>query len=287
MTKRNWRSFWFELFTLLGYDYGFFIPYRYASLLSRSGHSYCFLAQWLKAHDQAMLTLLTEIEYYEQALYAFDHMVPPAPRWQQDWFTGLDGIIAYGLVRLTKPRRIIEIGCGHSTRFLCAAISDEGLSTEMIVIDPAPRLLMDGLPITLLRRTLQEIPQDVIVGHLNADDILFIDSSHLAMPGSDVDILFASVISTLPPGVRIHFHDIFLPDTYPSHWTWRGYNEQQSVIAALVGGGFELVFASHYVRNYLSDSIQDGIIHRIRVPTTALESSLWLRKITPALVEDV
>ena len=237
VTKKHWRSFWFALFTLLGYDYGFFIPYRYASLLSRSVPSYCFLAQWLKAHDRAMLTLLTEILSYEQALYAFDHMFPPAPRWQQDWFTGLDGIIAYGLVRLTKPRRIIEIGCGHSTRFLCAAIGDEGLSTEMIVIDPAPRLSMDGLPITLLRRTLQEIPKDVIVGRLGADDILFIDSSHLAMPGSDVDILFANVISTLPSGVRIHFHDIFLPDTYPSHWKWR--------------------------------------------------SSLWLRKITPALVENV
>ena len=77
-------------------------------------------------------------------------------------------------------------------------------------------------------------------------DILFIDSSHIAMPGTDVDRLFLDVLPRLAGGTLVHIHDITLPDAYPEIWDWRGYNEQMLVGALLQGGGYELVFASHY-----------------------------------------
>ncbi len=46
-------------------------------------------------------------------------------------------------------------------------------------------------------------------------DILFIDSSHILMPGTDVDMLLNHVLPALPRGVLVHVHDIFLPDDYP------------------------------------------------------------------------
>ena len=58
------------------------------------------------------------------------------------------------------------------------------------------------------------------------------NSSHILMPGSDVDILFNRVLPRLPAGALVHIHDIFLPFDYPAIWGWRNYNEQQGVRAA-------------------------------------------------------
>ena len=34
------------------------------------------------------------------------------------------------------------------------------------------------------------------------------------LPGSDVDWLFNHLLPTLPAGLRVHIHDVFLPDDY-------------------------------------------------------------------------
>src|SRR3546814_16899896 len=52
---------------------------------------------------------------------------PPAPRFSQNWFPTLDAVAAYTLVRRHGPARIVEVGSGHSTRFLCRAVADAGL----------------------------------------------------------------------------------------------------------------------------------------------------------------
>ena len=77
--------------------------------------------------------------------------------------------------------------------------------------------------------------------------MLLIDSSHVAVPGSDVDQLLNTVLPELATGVLVHLHDIFLPDRYPADWTWRGYNEQVAVGCLLQGGGYAVRLASHYL----------------------------------------
>lgn len=110
---------------------------------------------------------------------------------------------------------------------------------------------------------------------MEAGDILFIDSSHILMPGTDVDWLFNRVLPALPPGVLVHIHDIFLPDDYPADWAWRGYNEQQA-IGPLLAGGFQPVFASHYARTRLAGEVQGGIVGRLPQAAGAYPASLWL-----------
>ena len=80
---------------------------------------------------------------------------------------------------------------------------------------------------------------------LAANDMLFIDSSHQLKPGSDVEFLLNAVLPLLPAGVRVHFHDIFLPDDYPAHWGWRRYNEQAAVAALIERNILAVEFASH------------------------------------------
>ncbi|MDE0408262.1 MAG: class I SAM-dependent methyltransferase, partial [Alphaproteobacteria bacterium] len=108
-----------------------------------------------------------------------------------------------------------------------------------------------------------------------AGDWLVIDSSHVAMPGTDVDFLFGQVVPTLPPGVLLHVHDVFLPDPYPEDWAWRGYNEQLAA-ALLLAGGWRPVFASRYMATRHPERIARSAVAALPLPPGARDTSLWL-----------
>src|SRR6185503_4717515 len=81
--------------------------------------------------SRRMAFSLSSIENYRAELEAIGFEPPPAPRWNQDWFPRLDAAAAYAMVRITQPRRIVEVGSGHSTRFLARAVADGGLATRI------------------------------------------------------------------------------------------------------------------------------------------------------------
>lgn len=218
--------------------------------------------------------LLEKIEDFASELEAIgrdeNSAPPPSPRWNQDWFPRLDAAAAYAMVRTCRPRRIVEVGSGHSTRFMARAVADGGLTTRITAIDPEPRASISGLDIEYLRLPVQKTEIELFL-QLTEDDILFIDSSHQLKPGSDVEFLFEKIIPILPSGVRVHFHDIFLPDDYPPQWAWRRYNEQDSLKKIL--NQYAVEFSSHQAAKSLS-----GVLSRLPLVPGALESSLWLRK---------
>ncbi len=202
----------------------------------------------------------------------------PAPRWDQDWFPRLDAAMAYAMVRRAAPQRIVEVGSGHSTRFLARAVADGGLATRITAIDPAPRAAITGLDVEIIRDTVQGAGATPFEG-LAAGDILFIDSSHILMPGTDVDVLMNRVMPALPPGVLVHMHDICLPDDYPADWAWRGYNEQLAVAGLLTGGGYRPLFASRYAVTRMSQAVARSAAGKLPLLDGAVESSLWLEKL--------
>ena len=218
-----------------------------------------------------MSWVLQAIEKYAVELQAIGAEPPPAPRWDQDWFPRLDAAAAYAIVRETRPQRIVEVGSGHSTRFMARAVMDGGLPTRITSIDPLPRATIDRLDIEILGIRVQQA-EARIFSDLKSTDILFIDSSHQVKPGSDVEFLLEEVIPALSAGVRVHFHDIFLPDDYPAQWAWRRYNEQEAV-ARLLADGFAEEFSSHRAAGSIA-----GVLARLPLRPGAIESSLWLRK---------
>jgi hypothetical protein len=219
--------------------------------------------------------LLKLIEGYAAELEAIGSEPAPAPRWNQDWFPRLDAAAAYAMVRSTRPRRIVEVGCGHSTRFLARAVRDGGLDTRITAIDPQPRASLAGLEVDWIKLPVQRVAAFPALG---PGDILFIDSSHQLKPGSDVDFLLNAVLPLLPAGVRVHFHDIFLPHGYPEDWAWRRYNEQAAVAALIRREVFKVDFASHATVALEPHSIR-GVLARLPLVSGALESSLWLTKL--------
>ena len=282
MSARRLR---FGLATVLGLaKRGFFIPYRYADTLPPPGARppYRAIEALFDAHRAAFVALIDGLGGYADAFAAIGPDDPPAPRWNQDWFPRLDAAVAYALVRRGAPARIVEVGSGHSTRFMARAVADGGLATRITAIDPAPRATLDGLDVEIIRKPVHEAGAAPFAD-LAAGDVLFIDSSHILMPGSDVDWLFNHLLPTLPAGLRVHIHDVFLPDDYPAGWDWRGYSEQLGVAAMLLAGGYRPLFASHYATTSLAAALAESAVARLPLSAGAYETSLWLEKTCPAV----
>jgi predicted O-methyltransferase YrrM len=281
MIRREWRRLTFGLSTLLGVrKRGFFIPYRYADQVPERAEraQYWALTHLFTAAAPSFLHLIGRIDEYGAALEAIGGAAAPEPRWNQDWFPRLDAAAAYTLVRDWRPNRIVEVGSGHSTRFMTRAVRDAELDTEITAIDPQPRASIEGLGLHLVRATVQEAG----VAHfetLENGDVLFIDSSHILLPGTDVDFLLNHVLPALPPGVLVHIHDVFLPEDYPPPWEWRGYNEQLGIAALLQGGGYRMLWASQYVATQMQEAVANSVAGRLPLKPGAYESSLWLQKL--------
>ncbi len=274
------RRLWFGLLTLFNLARrGFFIPYRYAGTLPDAGErpAYDAIEGLMNGYRPFFAEFLTDMTRYAGDFARIGADQPPQPRWNQSWFPRLDAAAAYSLVRTGAPKRIIEIGSGHSTRFVARAVADGGLETRVTAIDPAPRADLGSLPVTLIRKTLQEVQPDVF-SDLEAGDFLMIDSSHILMPGSDVDLLFGRILPMLPAGVLVQIHDVFLPDDYPASWDWRGYNEQLGVLPLLGSGGWEPVFASHFAASRMAEEVTESAVGALEMPDEAIESAFWLRK---------
>lgn len=265
---------------------GWFIPHRYAASLPEAGDNtpYVPLLQILDARRADFLALLDTIEALTPGLEKIaaerGKAVPgtPNPRFDQGWFAPLDAAAAYALVHTRRPARIIEIGSGHSTRFMARALHDSGNDASLLSIDPAPRAAIENLAprVRFERRTMQQIDVSIFAD-LRAGDVLFIDSSHILMPGSDCDFLFNRVLPLLPSGVLVHIHDIFLPDDYPKAWNWRNYNEQQGV-APLLTNGWKPLFASHYLHSRAADALSRSVVARLPRHAAAIDASLWLER---------
>jgi predicted O-methyltransferase YrrM len=257
---------------------GYFIPYRYARRASAViPPSYPAVAAVLEGRRARFRDVIEGLAPYAEDLARIGSRAAPAPRWDQSWFPRMDAAVAYGLVRRLKPRRIVEVGSGHSTRFLVQAIEDGGLPTRITAIDPAPRASLSDLAVDLRRATLQDAGRECFAD-LSAGDMMLVDSSHLLMPGSDVDLLLGDILPRLADGVWVQFHDIFLPDDYPACWAWRGYNEQQGLLQLILGEAWEVMFASHYASSRLEDVLAASAIAGLPLMAEAHESALWLRK---------
>lgn len=275
-SRNGWRRFKFGLQTILGLSKrGFFIPYRYAASVSDSQPVYAALEQVFNAKRAGFAEFCKSLDVYAGEFENFD--AAPRPKWQQGWFSRLDGAAAYGLVRQREPKTIIEVGSGHSTRFMAQAIYDGGLDCTQIAIDPYPRAAIQSLPIEWRAELLNE-EHIAMFADLEAGDIAFFDSSHILMPGTDVDMIFNRIMPVLKPGVLIHIHDILLPDPYPEAWLWRGYNEQNALGPMIASNAYEVIFASAYVASRMQNEIAATSLSQLPLFEGAYETSLWLEK---------
>jgi predicted O-methyltransferase YrrM len=197
-------------------------------------------------------------------------------------FGPVDGEVLYAMVRLRRPRRVIEVGSGWSTRLIAEAIrvnagEDPASRGHLVSIDPTPQPLL--APLAEVRTARIQDIEPSFFDVLDRDDILFIDSSHVVSIGSDVVFEVLDVLPRLRPGVLVHFHDIFLPAEYPREWVLghhRFWNEQYLVQAFLAfNSGYEIVLANAYLAAAHPERLHE--VFR-RYGPGVQPGSLWLRR---------
>ena len=193
------------------------------------------------------LRLLHELSAYAHELNEID----PAD-FKNDYFNGFDAAIYYSLIRHLKPKRVIEIGSGYSTRFASKALAHNAGRGRLTCIEPYPEERLNGLRVMVdvIQKRVEEIDVEFF-SQLEANDILFIDSSHTVKFGSDVCYEFLELLPELRPGVWVHIHDIFFPHDYPAEWLLKrrlALNEQYLLEAFLsFNREFQVALANHWL----------------------------------------
>ena len=94
--------------------------------------------------------------------------------------------------------------------------SRDGINNaSYVIVDPYCGFAGDDLDFCtdIIKDRVEALPL-AFFSSLSANDILFIDSSHVCKAGSDVNFLILEVLQTLPINVYIHFHDIPMPFEY-------------------------------------------------------------------------
>lgn len=176
---------------------------------------------------------------------------------ENDTYTYTDAIFLYSMIRILKPKRIIEVGSGFST---CVTLDTNELffnnSISLTCIEPYPQLLRSLIKETdnlkILKKELQEVDLGVF-SELTANDILFIDSTHVSKIDSDVNRIIFKILPALSNGVYIHFHDIFYPFEYLREWVYEGraWNEAYLLRAFLqYNDSFDIQIFSDYLAKF-------------------------------------
>ena len=194
-----------------------------------------------------------------------------------------DAFLLYAVMRHLQPRRLVEVGCGYSSAAILD-INDRVLGGRMQLafIDPDlaqhRRLLLPGevSSATLIEQPVQEVPIGVVES-LEANDILFMDTSHVSKVGSDVNHLFFKVLPALKPGVWVHIHDVTGNLEYPRHWfdEGRAWNELYLLRAFLMyNRAFKVMLSSALMYNHHRDFLRE------HMPMCAAGGGgqIWLRR---------
>jgi predicted O-methyltransferase YrrM len=209
---------------------------------------------------------------HEQLGPAMREFHPPASsngdRWQyatNESYTLADATLLYGMLRSLRPRRVLELGSGHSTLVTAQAAranAADGHPLELEVYDPFPSVVGEELPgLGRLERTLaQDVPLEAFE-RLQAGDVLFVDTTHTVKVGGDVNFIVLEVLPRLAEGVIVHVHDIFLPYEYPKKWLedFGLYWTEQYLLQAFLAcsSGYEVLVALHALQRDRRDQMVD------------------------------
>lgn len=202
--------------------------------------------------DQQLVLLNEHLVKFKDEYNKFDLEKTADDRFflRNPMFSGIDPHIYHCMIRHFKPNRIVEVGSGYSTLVAAAAAALNTPQPSIYAIEPYPSpMLRNGIQGVELMENKVEALDVGFFSELQANDILFIDSSHIIKVGGDVWYLFFEIIPRLKRGVVVHIHDIFFPYHYLETFvfeTHRFWNEQYLLHAYLMGNqNVSILAASH------------------------------------------
>ena len=238
----------------------------------------------INMNEEAQITLLKAFAPYYREL-PFAAQKTPGRRYffENEFYSYSDAIFLYSMIRHLQPQKIIEVGSGYSS---AVTLDTNELffdnAIQCTFIEPYPDRLLALLPnadkqqVKLFRQDLQDIDL-ALFSDLAANDILFIDTTHVSKTGSDVNQLYFEVFPRLKSGVYIHIHDIFYPFEYPKHWVYEGraWNEDYLLRAFLeYNDAFEIIIHN----DFLAQLHRPLLAELMPLCLKNTGASIWLRK---------
>jgi predicted O-methyltransferase YrrM len=221
--------------------------------------------------SEEQLALVDELAKYRDELRELDF------DFNNGYFSGLDAAVYYALIRHLQPQRIIEIGGGYSTQIAVKALA-ANRKGKLVCVEPYPeRLNGSERNVELIPKRVEELSVDFF-SSLEANDILFIDSSHTVKFRSDVCFEFLEILPRLAPEVWVHVHDIFFPHDYPAEWLINrrlALNEQYLLEAFL---SFNKTFAPQ-LANYWLRLEHGEAAARLWPKADNPASSFWMKRV--------
>tara|TARA_B100000287_G_scaffold168700_1_gene159184 strand:- start:1955 stop:2893 length:939 start_codon:yes stop_codon:yes gene_type:complete len=180
------------------------------------------------------------------------------------FFEAGDAEIYYQTIRYFKPKKIIEIGSGHSSLIAKEAVINnkkiDNFVSELICIEPYENTWLEKNDIKVIRKKVEEVDINIFTD-LNKNDILFIDSSHVIKPQGDILKIFLEILPKLKTGVIIHIHDIFSPRDYPEDWLKienRFFNEQYLLEGILENSSrYSVMLSLNLLKNDFYNQLKD------------------------------
>jgi predicted O-methyltransferase YrrM len=210
-------------------------------------------------NEDKQLELLSKFNYNDELLsFPLEKSANIEFYYNNGSFCSGDAEYLYNVVRFFKPKRIIEIGCGASTLMIKNAIKkniydDPDYTCNHICIEPYEQPWLEKIGIEVIRKKVEELDVSFFET-LGANDMLFIDSSHMIRPQGDVLFEFLEILPILKSGVLVHVHDIFFPKDYLDEWVLKDHlfwNEQYLLEAFLTfNNKFDIIGALNYLTHH-------------------------------------
>jgi hypothetical protein len=189
-----------------------------------------------------------------------------------------DAAVYRAILRRLRPTQVLEVGSGYSTAIALDTADRHLPDLELRCVEPYPDRLLDllepGDRVQLDRCLVQDLPLEEFET-LRAGDVLFIDSTHVVKPGSDVVWLFLHVLPRLSPGVVVRLHDIFWPFEYPPEWLEerRDWNESYALQAFLTGNrDWEILLFSSWLWKHHPELVPARLAAEV-------PGNIWLRRV--------
>ena len=233
--------------------------------------------------EDAQLALVKELARFYGELPFPRTQSPESRYWFENWaYSYADAIFLYSMLRHSCPRRVIEVGSGFSSAAMLDTADRWLPETSFTFIDPDTATLDallrpgDRERVTIVRAKLQDVPLTTF-DVLEANDILFIDSTHVSKTGSDVNRIIFDILPRLAPAVHIHFHDVFYPFEYPKEWVYEGraWNEDYILRAFLeFNDAFDVVLFGTWLARFHRELLAGLMPLTLENPG----GSLWLTR---------
>lgn len=240
--------------------------------------------QGIEIDDGSMIALWNDIVPHMAAANFPDAEEDGEPFFYQNhMYSYGDADVYAGMIGHFKPARIVEIGSGFSSAVAVQTRDRLALKTQITFVEPYPDTLnnlMDGRDwsnVSLIAAPVQDANLQIFKD-LEAGDILFVDSSHVAKAGSDVLHEVFRILPLLKPGVIAHFHDCFWPFEYPAPWVRdekRNWTELYLLRSFLMyNSAFEVLFFNDYFARSHGAIAEGSHPQFLRNPG----GGLWLRR---------